>query len=167
MGINSGKTKYRKNACLRRQGFTLLFTILIMSIILVIGIGVFEIILKEIVISGAGRESQIAFYAADSGVECSLYWDVKGRVFATSSDSTPPSNNVYCNNIDIAQSWILSDVTPVSATTRFDVSFNNGACVRVFVTKNSGLTTIEGHGFNMACGSSDPRKVERGLRIRY
>src|SRR3989344_4229619 len=62
-----------------RRGFTLLFAMIISSIVLSIGLGIFNIALKELVLSSAARESQFAFFAADTGTECALYWDIRYR----------------------------------------------------------------------------------------
>jgi hypothetical protein len=55
------------------KGFIILFTILIASIIMVIGLGIYSIATRETVLSGTAREAQYSFYAADAGVECALY----------------------------------------------------------------------------------------------
>jgi len=156
----------------KKAGFTLLLSLLITSIALSVGLGVFDIILREIMLSGSGMESQKAFYAADTGEECSLYWDLKhpgfsDPVFATSSDSVPPTSGVLCNEEDIAANWAITDLTPSSATTEFKLEFANGSCSDVFVIKNSGAVRIESRGYNFACDSVDRRKVERALRVSY
>ncbi len=153
-------------------GFTLLLSLLITSIILSIGLGVFDIIIRETILSGSGMESQKAFYAADTGAECSLYWDLKhpgftDSVFATSSDSVPPTSGVLCNEEDIATTWSITGLTPTTATTEFKLNLANGSCVDVFVIKDSGAVKIESRGYNLACDSVDRRKVERALRVSY
>ncbi len=55
------------------KGFVILFTILIASIIMVIGLGMYSIATRESVLSGTAKEAQYAFYAADAGIECALY----------------------------------------------------------------------------------------------
>ena len=40
---------------------------------------------KELKLSGLGRESQIAFYAADAGIECFFYWEIKHPDLADSA----------------------------------------------------------------------------------
>ncbi len=57
-----------------QKGFVILFTILISSIILMIGFGIFSIATRETILSSTAREAQFAFYAADAGVECALYY---------------------------------------------------------------------------------------------
>jgi hypothetical protein len=60
-----------------KRGFALLFSVLLSSLLLTIGLSIFSITLKELAISTASRQSVHAFYAADSGRECALYWDIK------------------------------------------------------------------------------------------
>lgn len=58
-----------------RKGFVLAFSLLISSIVLALAFGIFNILLKQIVLTASAKDSQIAFYAADAGAECALYWD--------------------------------------------------------------------------------------------
>lgn len=124
-----------------KNGFLLLLTILIVSIILSLGLGVGNIILNQIKLSGAGRESQIAFYAADAGAESALYRDLKQSEF------------------------------PNNSTSNFDLNLDNGSCAKVTVTKSGISTTIESRGRNKASGpnqcSGIERAVERGIRLSY
>jgi hypothetical protein len=62
----------------KKQGFTLLFAILVSVLVLAVGASMISIALKQVILSGAGRESQYAFYAANTGIECALYWDLNG-----------------------------------------------------------------------------------------
>ena len=51
---------------------------LISSLILLISAGIFNVVQKEVVLSSYARESQRAFYVADSALECALYVDIVG-----------------------------------------------------------------------------------------
>ncbi len=61
----------------RQRGFTLFYAVLISSLLLAIGLAIFNITFKEVILSSGARESANAFYAADTGLECALYWDLK------------------------------------------------------------------------------------------
>ncbi|MFC1720714.1 hypothetical protein ACFL0K_00440 [Patescibacteria group bacterium] len=178
-------TEQKSNKSNTSLGFVLPFAVLISGILLSIGLGIFSITIKELTISSSGRESQFAFYAADTGGECALFWDIRhagfdGSVFATSSDSVllPNGSGVNCNNEDItivangwdpASGWDVSGQTATAATTIFDMAFSNGSCATVYVFKDSEAaytTRIDSHGFN-TCDQNNTRRVERGLRIRY
>jgi len=62
----------------RKKGFTLLFAVLVSSLIISISATVISIALRQTIISSTGRESQYAFYAANTVMECAFYWDVVG-----------------------------------------------------------------------------------------
>jgi hypothetical protein len=67
-----------KNIVKKNRGFVILFSMLISSLILLISAGIFNVVQKEVVLSSSARESQRAFYAADSALECALYADLIG-----------------------------------------------------------------------------------------
>ncbi len=137
------------------KGFTLLLAVLITSIILGISVGLSVFIIRELKISAIGRESQKAFFAADSGVECALYWDLKQRAFATSSTSL-----IRCSGSNIR-------VGGSSGISEFDLSFTNDTCAHVKVDKTAYLLTIiDSYGHN-TCNLSDPNRVERAIEVSY
>mgnify|MGYP000173603173 CR=1 FL=1 len=63
-----------------KRGFTLLFAILVAVMVLAVGASIINISLKQVILSGSGRESQFAFYAANTGMECALFWDLNGTI---------------------------------------------------------------------------------------
>ncbi len=68
MNINKTKTSLTR-------GFVLPFTLLICSIILSIATAISIILVKELYFSKLSRDSQIAYYAADNGLECAIAVD--------------------------------------------------------------------------------------------
>lgn len=62
---------------LDKRGTTLLLAILILAVIFAIAIGVSDIILRQMKITERVEDSVLAFYAADSGIECELYNNFK------------------------------------------------------------------------------------------
>jgi hypothetical protein len=68
----------------RQNGFALLFSVLTASLVLSVGLAILNLTLKEFVLSSQIRDSQFAFYAADAGLECALYWDLKHPEYAGS-----------------------------------------------------------------------------------
>lgn len=145
-----------------RDGFTLLLSLVITGVILSIGLGVFEIVSKEIRISGVGRESQIAFYAANSGLECAFYQEIINDAFGVN-----PISPLECGGGKVP-------VTETRAENKFDFSYDlgdnsNSRCVKIKVVvdnnSNPKKTVIESRGSNMTCNSSSPHKVERAVRL--
>lgn len=63
--------RYKQN----KKGFTLLFAILVSTLVLAVGASIINLALKQSILSSIGRESQYAFYAATTGLECAVYWD--------------------------------------------------------------------------------------------
>lgn len=82
-----------KNNKKKSRGFALLFAVMTASVLLSIGLSIFNISLKELILSTASRDSQVAFYAADSARECILYWDVKIGAFPTCVGEGCDENN--------------------------------------------------------------------------
>ena len=85
----------------QHKGFAILISVIIMSTVLLIVYALSNISLKELQLSTAGRDSQVAFYAADTGMECALFWDTKNtddngvsRGYSAFSTSTP--STIYC-----------------------------------------------------------------------
>jgi len=138
----------------------LLLSILVVSVVLSVGLGIFDIMTKELKLSGLGRESQIAFYAADAGVECFFYWEIKHPDLADSAfePETGVTNTISCagnNNIEIKGSGPYS----------FNLPLSNNSCAKIKVTKSGLITTVESRGYNTACDSNSSFKVERAIRL--
>ena len=158
----------------KRGGFAMLFAVLVSSVLLSIGLSIFNLTVKELVLSSSGRESQFSFYAADTGAECAIYWDVKGKdIFATSSDSRSPfPSDPNCVGAPIDVSHPVSG--PNSATTQFVLNIPGGYCSIVTVRKWSDAppiikTEIDSRGYNTPCpiDAPDQNRVERALKVTY
>jgi hypothetical protein len=159
------------------KGFTLFFAMLAASLALSIGLAIFDITLRELELSSTVAQSEYAIYAADSGAECALYWDAKyngaGTAFATSSQSSPPTSGILCNNLDIAAAAVAAHTWPLStngsaATTTFTLTFSpQPYCATVTVAKsgNPSATDITSDGFNTCSGGG--LQVERVLYVNY
>ncbi|MDO8565248.1 MAG: pilus assembly PilX N-terminal domain-containing protein [bacterium] len=149
-----------------KKGFTLFIAMIVTGTLLLISTAIVGLAVKQAFISASGRESQQAFYAADTGMECALYWDVKNptgiSAFATSTGST-----IFCNKDASNQSnqWVVGG-SSVSTINRINF-LPDPACAIVTVTKAvNGNTTIESLGYN-SCDSGNPRRVERAVRASY
>ncbi len=154
----------------------MLFAVLVSSVLLSIGLSIFNLTVKELVLSSSGRESQFSFYSADTGAECAIYWDFKGTdIFATSSNSRTPSPS----NPDCVGSLINIEpfiYVPSSATTQFTLDIPSGSpeyCTIVTIKKWSDNppiinTEIDSRGYNTKCSdTTNPNRVERALKVTY
>ena len=141
------KFKLLKN----KKGFALLFSVLVSSLLLTIGLSILNVSLKELAISTASRQSIFAFYAADSGREYALYTDTKLGNFFT------------YNNEDV---WTPTDVIKDSATLGIDLGGANFK-VTIHKTKAAGIpiiiTTVTSIGHDTDSGDV----VERAIYQSY
>ncbi|MDE2071542.1 MAG: hypothetical protein KGI70_02290 [Patescibacteria group bacterium] len=164
------------------RGFTLFFAMLIASLAIAIGVAIYDLTVRELDLSATASQSQYAIYAADTGAECAIYWDLKypglgSTAFATSSTSRPPQSGVTCNGTDIAAAgvgagtWPIPGGTPTAATSSFVLSIPSGNgqtyCAVVTVAKvgNPALTRIISQGYN-TCTEGGVR-LERSLQVNY
>ena len=151
---------------MKKNGFTLFIAMVVMGTLLLVATGLVNLAVRQALISAAGRESQHAFYAADTGIECALYWDVQNpsgiSAFSTSTGSTIECNH---DSNNLSNQWVvgggtISTINPI----RF---LPDPYCAIVTVTKGSdGSTEIESLGYN-TCDASNPRRVERAVRAVY
>lgn len=166
------------------KGFTIFFAMLVGGLALSIGLAIYDLTVRELDLSGTATQSQYAIYAADTGAECALYWDLKctlsrctggaaaNSAFATSTQSVTPVSGVLCNGIDIASApWTVTSVL-TAATTTFTITFlPQPYCASVTVAK-SGIptqTTITSKGYNAACppAATGASRLERVLQVTY
>ena len=151
----------------RDRGFTVLFAVIVSTLVLALGLGIVAITMKEIKLSGAGRDSELAFYAADSGLECAEYFDIAKSEFATSTNNPA---HIMCN-----QQPIISTTTAngVSATSTFMMYMEYNVtptiskpCAEVTVSKIGTSTVIDSRGYN-TCELANQRRLERGYSVKY
>ena len=174
-----------KNRRKSLTGFTIFFAMLVGGLALSIGLAIYDLTVRELDLSGTATQSQYAIYAADTGAECALYWDLKctlsrctsgaaaGSAFATSTQSvTPPSlSGMMCNDSDISTTRVVTSVL-TAATTTFTITFlPQPYCASITVAKNGipTKTTITSKGYNAACppAVAGATRLERVLQVTY
>ena len=149
------------------RGFTLLYAALIGSLLFSMGIAIAHVAIKEITLAASGKQSAVAFYAADAGLECALYFDRQmAGTFPTWSGAPRPRSSITCDGDSVSLDF-GGGGTPIAATTTFAAPFSVG-CAEVAVGKTlAGGTVIESRGRNECGSASNPARVERALRARY
>ncbi len=144
--------------------FTLLMSVLVASIVLALGYEIYNIATKEVTLSSAGRESQFAFFAADTGIECALYWDSKFDAFALDSEL----GEISCG--EGVTTLTRDDSIENMRITSFNFNLTpspSGQCVNVVVTRESPpKTKIESFGYN-TCNLGANTRIERAIRVTY
>lgn len=141
-----------------KKGFTLLVSIIVTGMLLVVSFAVVNIAYRQLVLANSNEESQVAFYNADSGVECAVYWDFRSGV---SAFSTTSNSVINCNG----QNFTVGGGGLANATSTFTVNLTNG-CVTVSVGKYNNLTIIDSRGYN-TCTAGASRRLERGEKLSY
>lgn len=156
------------NSRVAKRGFTLLISVLVGSILIALGSAIFNLVSKEIILSSSGRESQFAFFAADTGIECALYWDIKHNAFVSES----PLTDVACGGAPATLTRTAGhNGSSPTLTTTFTFSLNSGAanpCAAVTVLKTTvpTSTVIASQGYN-TCITTNPLRLERAIRVQY
>ena len=147
------------------KGFTLFLAVVITGTLLLIATGITALAVKQSKISSFGHDSQIAFYAADIGLECALYWDVKNPSGDRSAFDPSASATINCNlnAANSGNSWVVGGASVSSFTMTF---LPDPSCATVTVTKSGSNTAIESLGYNN-CNASASRRVERAVRANY
>jgi hypothetical protein len=163
------------------RGFTLLVAIIFSSVVLTVGLSLLDIFYKETLLASTVKESQNAFYNAESLMECALYNDQKLAAF----DYTSPDPNISCSGILIPLLDTGTNQPALNTTTRigntrittFPVECALGGTlgiVTIYKVENGTLPTcapgketcMYAKGYS-SCDSSDPRRVERGVKVLY
>jgi Tfp pilus assembly protein PilX len=157
----------------KKRGFTLLLAALIASIVLSLGSSIFLIAQKQVALSALGRDSQFAFYAADTGAECALYWDLRFGVFSTTTSATPTCDGKLLSATGKQQT------PPYTVEFKIDLFVNGlagapanpGYCADVFVHKNTSnpYTVIHADGYSVPCETlaTGASALQRSVELHY
>lgn len=166
---------YLIKTSMTKPAFTLLIASLIGSILLTLAIFMITIAQKEVLLSTLGRDSQYAFYAADAGAECALFWDFRGGF-----DVIDATHDAQCTG------QVVGEIIPGLSADNTDFVIGgqgygvpsrmqfqqNNRCVIVTVTKTDVAgetrTLIDSRGYNLPCSVTDsPRRLERAIEMKY
>ncbi len=156
---------------MEERGFTVLFAVLMSGLLLAVGLSIFNIVFRELQLSGITRDSETAIFAADAGIECGLFWEFKGNnTFDISSPGTP---SIDCGGV--SNRTVFSVAAPTTTWT-FVLPIggaNNQSCAEVSVAKDTSfLTKIRSNGRSKGDANCDPpagdvRVVERSLEAHF
>ena len=164
----------------KQRGMTLFIAISIMSILLFISFAIINITIKGTIFASSGRDSQFAFYAADTGMECAIYWDSKSDSFATSTSGSPIScggSSLVFNSAITGTSTLtrIGGGGDANQTSTFGFVMNQGlnqvnhcaiVTVRKYYSGTTLLTYVKSRGYN-TCDTSNSRRIERGIEVTY
>lgn len=163
------------------KGFVMLFAVVLSAIIFSISLGMINISLKEINFGTSAKATNEAFFAADTGAECALFYDlVPVQSFFGSVDALTTVNGIsaMCGGSSIN----IVGETQLFGPWNFIVlglGEDKKSCAKVKVTRNfDGTgnllnTQIISKGYNMGgndspdCSSTNTNRVERVLELTY
>lgn len=166
----------------------MLLAIVTTGMLLVVSFVIANIAYKQLIITSSSKESQSAFYIADSGVECATYWDVKNRnnPSVSSFATTTEGSVITCNGQSVGAGYPPQTVPsnpPVSAViggaasitvvggvskgvSIFKIDFSPGCAIVTIIKDPNGDTTINSKGYN-TCDPLVSRRFERGIIVMY
>ncbi len=152
----------------KNKGYTLLFAVVVSTLVLSIGISILNIAKKEFLLATSARDSAAALYAADGGLECAIYSD-QGTLLITGvpRDTFNPTTNKTANfGCNVPYKFVQADVntsstgaaSPGEGVFKFHARFGSDgtSCAVVTVTKykvtTAGVTklktNIQSRGYN-------------------
>ncbi|MEI8337737.1 MAG: hypothetical protein WCF92_01155 [bacterium] len=163
-------------------GFTLLYASMIAGLLLAIGAAILSITVKQISLSAAGRESQFAFYNADTGTECALYLYRASKLWSPdvcpaglfpakgdTSNADPSCVNLpsqaQCLGLLISSFKNDSNGTYGFSIDNISNKNVNNVCFDVTVDRSvSGVNIITSKGYNTC---SDVNRFERAIEVKF
>ncbi|MDD3662859.1 MAG: hypothetical protein PHT84_03265 [Candidatus Pacebacteria bacterium] len=149
----------------KQKGYSILFTVVLVSIISLIGIGLSNTTYKQLLISSGAKDSQSAFFQSDMATECALYADVgtDGAILSGFSfncgideDGNPYNLQITKNSDDYN---LKANGVPISDPC-FEIN------IQKTLTATSEDTDIFASGYNV-CNKSGSRTVERTIEVNY
>ena len=148
-----------------QRGFTLLIAVVLSGVILSLSLALLDIAYKQIVLSSTAKQSQYAFYNADSALECILYYD---QTFDAFNANPTGLTQISCNGrtIDFSSAGSVPKVTLMTIP-----CVGTGATEAAYVEIYKGYATLPSTrmyatGYS-TCNSTDTRRIERGVKVLY
>lgn len=168
-----------KNFCIKNQnGYAILFTVVIVSAVSIITAGLTSAIYKQIILSSLAKDSQSAFYQADTAGDCALYADTTeyakfSSVQKVSSFFDTPDTPWSCGGLDLDLTIRYDSENLVTGYSLIPEQVDS-PCFSIDVTKTiTGVspdekieTKIIAKGYNI-CDKTNSRTVEREIEINY
>ncbi len=150
----------------KNTGYAILFTVVIVSIISLISLGLSNTTYKQLVLSSLANDSQSSYFQSDTAAECAIYADSIANI--TLDTPSPWSCGVdsrgdnYSLAINISLDGLTYSLTNSLSGERTVPCFE----FDVLKTVSPDTTTIKARGYN-SCDKTNIRTVEREIKITY
>ncbi len=146
----------------KQRGFVILFAVTLSAILLAIALGVGNVAENEVRFGTSARNTSNALAAADTGIECALFYDRSSAALnAFTGTASMSCSGSAITPLASGSYWTF--VVPPQGAVR--------SCSKVSVDKTDPLKTIIiSKGYNTGdatCNSTDPNRVERELKVTY
>ena len=149
-----------------KNGFALLFTVLIISVIATVAFGLASIIYKQKLLTSVAIDSGKAFYMADSGMECSLYALSQVSTQATPIVCLDPAPTSTMGLLSLTQN--NGPLVPNSQYIDSSRIGNGNACFSIepLFDSTTAFVSAKVRGYS-TCDTNSPRHLERTLQVFF
>lgn len=148
----------------KNKGYAILFTMVIVSAVSLIAAGLSSTSYKQLLLSSLVRDSQTAFYNADTASECALY-----SYFVKSFDMIN-GNQFTCGKDKNGDHVFNISKTGSDYTLSPEEEDSPNPCFRIGVTETIGATKttiqMKSKGYNI-CDIDNTRAVEREIQVDF
>jgi hypothetical protein len=158
-------------------GFALLVAVIFMSVMLALGLALGSLGYKQEVLASSAVESQYAFYASDTALECALYADQQQNLFAYTNYNQGGNPSINCDGASFPISTVSYNTAVWVTSSRLSLD-NNKHCADITIYKYSqpqspgNITTyMYSQGYDVSCATvanpAGARFVARGESSHY
>jgi hypothetical protein len=156
-----------KNKLKENRGVAVLFAVLVAVLMVSVAATMVSIAMRQTILSNTGRDSQYAMFAANTALECALFWDLNygaSVTLSTSTDRIFPNTNF---NETRPGDFLSKDVKCNGGNILTGAGFNSGfagpAKLRVFTNPNETtfyleITPNDGNSYGSYCASATVKK---------
>jgi hypothetical protein len=81
------------------SGFALLVSLIIVSVVISIGLSILDVTIKQVRLTTNSTDSEIAFHAANAGMECARYWRRDKKVEIEGDPAVPTASGQAISDI--------------------------------------------------------------------
>ena len=117
----------------KQSGFALLITLLVVSVVVAVSAAIIELSIKQLELSVTARDSEIAFHAANAGLECARY------IQRTAGDAILLGTTLINSNCFGVSTTVTEVSNQLPGTVGFSVTPSTHRTIRRYVN-SAGIT---------------------------